>query len=482
MISNETVIAANRFGLGARPGDLAHIGAEYRDWLLSQVGAGNGSEPLPAAVSGLTSSREILTEFEALRQERRITRERLDAGNVEAEDLQKFAQGMGALLRPHYIGQVGARYEIAVTTDTPFHERLVHFWTNHFAVSIDKPPVTGLAGTLENEAIRPHVTANFADMLLAVEQHPAMILYLDNQASIGPNSRAASFMKRRGNNGRVANINENLGREILELHTLGVDGGYTQADVTTFSKVITGWSVGGDPGGRRRRMFDGDANTGEFAFRAAIHEPGAKTVLGKAYADEGVGQGEAVLRNLATHPATARHLATKLARHFIADAPDAATVERIAAAYLDGDGHLPAVYAALVDAAFDDGAAALQAKYKTPEDYMVSAIRALGVVPERSRQYIGSLTLMGQQPYKPGSPAGWPDTTADWDGADALMKRIEWAQALGDRTGPAFEPLHVAEDCLGPALGEHSSTAIRRAESKSQGLAMLLMSPEFQRR
>ncbi|MGI9341377.1 MAG: DUF1800 domain-containing protein [Gammaproteobacteria bacterium] len=478
MISSATVIAANRFGLGARPGELERIGATHREWLLAQIAPADA----PAEIGALSGSKEILTEFDRLRRERRINRDRLEAGDVNAEDLKKFAQGMGALLRPHYIDQVGVRYRISVTTDAPFRERLVHFWANHFAVSVDKPPVTGLAGTLENEAVRPHVAGYFADMLLAVERHPAIILYLDNQASIGPNSRAANFMRRRGRGaGRVIDINENLGREILELHTLGVDAGYTQDDVTTFSKVITGWSIGGKPGGGRRGNVAADAATGEFAFRDAIHEPGAKTILGKTYADDGVGQGEAVMRDLAVHPATARHIATKLARHFIADDPDDDAVERIAAAYLDGDGYLPDAYAALIDAGLSR-ADHVATKFKTPEDFMVSAIRGLGIVPERSRQYVSSLTLMGQPPYKPGSPAGWPDTTADWDGADALMKRIEWAQALGQRAGPAFEPLDVAIDCLGPALGAHSKIAVRRAESKPQGLAMLMMSPEFQRR
>ena len=230
-----------------------------------------------------------------------------------------------------------------LATEESFRERLVHFWTNHFAVSADKPQVLALAGTLENEAIRPHVAGRFADMLTAVESHPAMILYLDNQASIGPGSQLAQRRSRRSSAGdRKLGINENLAREILELHTLGVDGGYTQQDVTTFARALTGWSIGTD-------RFPGGGELGKFAFHDAAHEPGAKTIMGTRYGQSGVAQPRAVLTDLAKHPATARHVATKLARHFIADEPPPDAVERIAKAFRDSDGDLPTVHRAVLD-------------------------------------------------------------------------------------------------------------------------------------
>ena len=225
----DAVVAANRFGLGARPGELQRARDDARGWLQKQV---TGSRTLPEDIRRLPSSADIFKTYSELRRERNEAKS--DSGR------EALARGC-AQLAPYYLDQVAARYRVAVKTDESFRERLVHFWTNHFAVSADKPQVLALAGTLENEAIRPHVAGRFADMLAAVEAHPAMILYLDNQASIGPASQLAQRRGRRAAaSDRKLGINENLAREILELHTLGVDGGYTQQDVTTFAQRAHG--------------------------------------------------------------------------------------------------------------------------------------------------------------------------------------------------------------------------------------------------
>jgi uncharacterized protein (DUF1800 family) len=333
--------------------------------------------------------------------------------------LKKALLKLPQLYRPIYINEATARLRHAATTNRPFVERLTQFWTNHFAVSIDKIAVLGLAGAFEREAIRPHVLGNFTDLLLAVEQHPAMLLYLDNSLSVGPGSRAAQLVKRR-QSGRKIGINENLAREILELHTLGVNGGYTQADVTTFAEVITGWSIGGDFGiGGRLSQREDKGEPGKFTFRAMLHEPGAKTVLGKRYAEGDQSQGEAVLRDLAAKPATANFIATKLARHFIADDPSPAVVERIAKAFTKSHGDLPTVYRALVDS--NEAWSEPLPKYKTPSDYIVSTYRALDLPVDMTRRGLASFEVLGQRTYSPGSPAGWPDRSADWDGGSALM-------------------------------------------------------------
>jgi uncharacterized protein (DUF1800 family) len=294
MVTAKGVIAANRFGLGARPGDLADIGENHREWLHGQlVGkADNRSVTKP-------DSAEILREFQRLQRARNEAR-RSDSEEAGDEAQREF----GAFVRTQYRIQAERRYALAAVTDSPFRERLVHFWTNHFAISADKQAVTPLVGTLEEEAIRPQVTGRFVDMLVAAVQHPAMILYLDNQASMGPNSRVARAVSRRG---RALGLNENLAREILELHTLGVGGSYGQADVTSFAKVITGWSIGGG------NESGGAGEAGKFFFRAGTHEPGAKTVLNKPYREGGIAEGEAVLADLARHPSTAQFLALKLA-------------------------------------------------------------------------------------------------------------------------------------------------------------------------
>ncbi|MEJ1966271.1 MAG: DUF1800 domain-containing protein [Gammaproteobacteria bacterium] len=479
-------IAANRFGLGARPGELDRIGGDARDWLIAQL-----KGPLPAlADSGLRSSESVLVETLELRREKRDApggkraAGRPDAGaaaaavdssadaNVRAAAIQNLLK-LPQLYRPIYIDEATARLRHAATTDRPFVERITQFWTNHFAVSIDKIAVLGLAGAFEREAIRPHVLGNFTDLLLAVEQHPAMLLYLDNYLSVGPDSRAAQIAKRRQRDRKIG-INENLAREILELHTLGVSGGYTQQDVTTFAEVITGWSIGGNFG----RLKDGVP--GRFTFRELLHEPGAKTVLGKRYAQSDESQGEAVLRDVAAKPATAHFIATKLARHFIADDPPPAAVERLSKAFSNSRGDLPSVYRALVE--MKDSWAEPLAKYKTPTDYIVSSYRALDLPVDASRRGLASFELLGQRTYSPGSPAGWPDRSADWDGASALMKRIEWADAVGQRVGTRHNAADLAPQLLGATLGDDTRKAISRAASGAQALTLLLTAPEFLRR
>ena len=472
----ETVIAVNRFGLGARPGELPKIDQDPQGWLLEQL---DGPADLPGVFQRLPQTAKVLVEVQEVRKMQRDARRPLDDPSTDNNPAPDVVKKFGSIMRRHYLAQTDARFRFATTTDLPFHERLVHFWTNHFAVSADKPPVSALVGLFENEAIRSNLDGKFSDLLLAVETHPAMILYLDNQRSIGPNSKLGQRAGRNRNGNRnpdrKVGINENLAREILELHTLGVDGGYTQEDVVSFAKVITGWSLGG---GEDRRFVEG--TPGEFEFRETIHEPGNQTILGKTYKQPGMAQGEAVLRDLAVHPATAKFVATKLVRHFVADDPPPEMVARIAKVYLDSDGDLPTVHAALVtDTASWENTFG---KYKSPQDFIISAFRAFDREPDNGKFVVGALDLMGQTPYKPGSPAGWPDTASAWGGADALYKRIEWSNSVARIAGNRVNPLDLADDVLGPALGDHTRTAISRAESFEQGITLLLVSPEFQRR
>ena len=463
------VIAANRYGLGARPGELSAMGSDPRGWLAKQV---EGARPVPEPIRALPSSSDAFKAFTLGQEERR--KARMD-GSKESSLAQKVVENIRKKLVPLYLDQVSARYQVAVNTRESFRERLVHFWSNHFAVSADKPQLIALAGTLENEAIRPSIDRSFTDMLLAVESHPAMILYLDNQASIGPNSTLAEKGARRGQrNNRKLDINENLAREILELHTLGVNGGYTQTDVTSFALVLTGWSVGGERGALS------EGKPGTFEFREAAHEPGVKTVLGKPYAQDGNEQARAVLKDLAKHPATAQHIAAKLVRHFVADEPPRETVERVAKIFSDSDGHLPTVHRALID--LPQAWQSTAVKFKTPHEFVVSTWRCLDFVPAQPQQVVAPFQLLGQRPYSPGSPAGWPDTAAQWDGPDALLKRIEWATQLGEKVGARVQPDSLAANSLGDALSERTRIAIARAASASQGTTLLLASPEFLRR
>jgi uncharacterized protein (DUF1800 family) len=459
-------IAANRFGLGARPGELARVGADARGWLNAQLA---GAAPRLQG-SELRGSADILSQALALRRGQRDARAAGAAQNADATAAKKVRE----LYKPIYAYETSARISAALTTDRPFVERLTYFWTNHFAVSVDKAAVFGLAGSFEREAIRPHVLGNFTDLLLASTRHPAMLLYLDNQTSIGPNSPLARRAERRASERRFG-INENLAREILELQTLGVAGGYTQADVTSFAQVITGWSIGGQSLGR----VSGGV-PGQFIFRPEMHEPGAQVVLGKRYGQDGEEQGAAVLRDLARRPAAAQFIATKLARHFIADEPPPQAIEHLARAFHEGGGDLPTVYRALIG--LKECWAQALAKFKTPGEYIISSLRGLEVAENHADKASSSFALLGQRIYAPGSPAGWPDRSADWDGSSAVMKRIEWADALGQKLGAHHDAAELAPQWLGAALSATTHTSIARAASGSQALTLLLTAPEFMRR
>lgn len=489
MSSQQAVSAVNRFGLGAKPGELRNLG-DPRAWLLGQLTARNASPP---AFAGLPTSRDYLQREFAYNRERIVERRsqrkdptRTDTQAMKSEAggdaIEKFKMNFRKTFGQDLLAEIGARYREATTTDAGFAERLVHFWSNHFAISVDKRQASLYAAPMEREAIRPHVFGRFEDLLLAAETHPGMLRYLDNAQSVGEGStfatRGARRLRRSPDSAvpkRKLGLNENLAREILELHTLGVDGGYTQADVTELARGITGW---GTPLARDFRA--GQAIDSAFVFRAVAHEPGARSVLGKRYAEDGVEQGRAILIALARHPSTARHLSLKLARHFVADIPPAPLIERMAAAYLDSGGDLSRVYRAMIesDLAWSAGAR----KFKTPDDFLVSALRAGGIdAGARPEGIAALLRQLGQPPFTPRSPAGFADTAADWTGPDALWKRVQAAQALAQRMPQQqLDPLRVARDTLGDALDADTGAALRRAESARDGVALLFASPAFQ--
>jgi uncharacterized protein (DUF1800 family) len=459
-------IAGNRFGLGAQPGELDRIGADAREWLRAQL---RGAPPVLEAPDLRPSAQTLAQALEL----RRDIEEQKKAARLEPAVADARAMKLGQFLRPVYMSEATARLQQAVSTGRPWVERLTQFWANHFAVSVDKQLLAGLAGGFEREAIRPHVLGRFRDLLVAVETHPAMLLYLDNHLSIGPHSLAAERLGRHQVERKVG-INENLAREILELHTLGVGGGYTQADVTSFAEVLTGWSIGG----QRGRLTGGEP--GRFAFRAELHEPGAKALLNTRYPDSGLEQGLAVLGDLARHPSTAHFIAAKLTRHFIADDPPPAAVARVAGAFVASEGDLPSVYRALTEAR--EAWAEPLAKYKTPNDFIVSAYRGLSLPVEPGTGALAPLEVLGQRTWQPGSPAGWPDRSPDWDGASALMKRIEWADAVGERLGSRRDAQELVPQLLGANLSNATRTAVARAASPAQALTLLLAAPEFMRR
>jgi uncharacterized protein (DUF1800 family) len=477
-----STIALNRFGLGSGPGDKPP--ADPKSWLTRQL---DHFEPRPIALSDIPGRTEVVAQIReylgarrmAGRSRQQMTRASLEPGmgqeqaDPQAADLKKYLRQS---IQRDYLAMNSARIDCALSTATPFVERLVHFWANHFAVSVDKLPVIGLAGLLEFEAIRPNVLGRFGDMLLAVERHPAMLLYLDQAQSIGPDSEAGEYAALRGR--RQAGLNENLAREIMELHTLGVRTGYSQADVTEFARALTGWTVGGLERGPGARLIGG--TDGQFDFAPMLHEPGVRTIMGKRYGQPGEAQARSILADLAASPATARHLATKLARHFAGDDPPPALVDRLARAYLDSKGDLPAVYRALI--ASPEPWALRPLKFKSPWEWSVSALRAIGATDLDPRVAAGTLKQLGQPTWQPGSPAGWDDVAASWAGPDALVRRVEVAQRFAAKAAATTDARSLAERLFPGSLSDTTRASIARAESPADGLALLLVSPEFMRR
>jgi len=457
-------IAVNRFGLGARPGELDAADRDPKAWLARQVA---NKSSFAVASSGLMTTGGAAEALASYLEDAR-TRTAGKAGTLSPQEQEDAILKPLAQLKEIAAGEIEARTLRGIMTEASFAERLVLFWSNHFTVSASKAVTIPFAGVFEREVIRAGMTGTFADLLVASTRHPGMLLYLDQAQSVGPNSKAGL----RHDKG----LNENLAREILELHTLGAQGGYTQADVTEFAKALTGWSVAG----KRTQRFVPGADPGDFIFVKAFHEPGKRSVLGEKYRSDGEGQGEAVLRALANHPSTAQRIAAKLARHFISDRPPPAAVDQLARSFRTSGGKLPALHETLIslEAAWQPDAQ----KFKSPNEFFLSALRLTGLARIERTGIIGGYGLLGQAPFQAPSPEGWPDETASWAGPDALIKRIEWAQALSDRLGTSIRPVDMARAAFGPALSPRTATSISRAESASQGLILALMSPEFQRR
>jgi len=457
-------IATNRFGLGARPGELAAASKDPKAWLAQQL---KHTSNFAIKAKGLPTTRMAAEALSSYLDDLKAKTSRA-AGKLAPEAQEEAILKPLKQLQDILVAEVEARTLRGMTAEASFAERLVLFWSNHFTVSANKAVTIPFAGVFEREVIRAGMTGTFADLLVASKRHPGMLLYLDQAQSMGPNSKAGHR--------REKGLNENLAREILELQTLGAQGGYTQADVTEFAKALTGWSLAGP---RTKRLAPG-ADAGDFIFVARFHEPGARTLLGKRYSEAAEAQGEAILRDLANHPSTAQRIATKLARHFISDDPPAAAVETLAKSFRTRGGRLPALHETLIslEAAWQPEAR----KFKSPNEFFLSALRLTGLPKIERKGMVAAYGLLGQAPYQAPSPEGWPDDAASWAGPDAVIKRVEWAQALSDRLGSKIRPEDMTRAALGPAVSARTVQSIVRAESASQGLTLALMSPEFQRR
>ena len=506
------LMALNRFGFGARggaSGDLAGAASDPRGFVKADLARPNNArlempalQPTPVLAQAVFAYQaEVKAAREAAKAnppaempaaekpaamdgpDKPSENKSAENKSMENQPMEKLAQEKTAANAPMQAGEAAApakplnviqktfraealaRLQRALMADCGFTERLVAFWSNHFCISAAKGELARIwAGAFEREAIRPHVLGHFSEMLMAVEQHPAMLFFLDNQQSLGPDSRAGQNRKR--------GLNENLAREIMELHTLGVGGGYTQEDVTSLARIITGWTFAG----RRGQL----GTPGTFVFNANAHQPGPQVLLGKTYEDGGLSQGEAALADIARHPSTAKFIATKFARHFVADEPAPALVARLQETFRKTDGDLLALATALVDS--DEAWQAPLSKIRSPYEYLVAAGRLLGQIPDEPSRYLGGLNLLGQPLWTPSGPNGFSDTNAAWAAPEGMKLRLDIAAQVASRLGDNVDPRDLLELAAADASSQETRRTIERAESRQQALALLLMSPEFQRR
>ena len=461
--------ALNRFGLGARSGESRTIG-DPRGWLRAQLDGGPPVQSAPA----LASPAAIADAIHNFRQ----------AGQADPQQRQAARRRLVEIA----VVEARAALECRVTSDRPFVERLVAFWSNHLCVSVAaKVLVAPLAGSYERDVIRPHALGKFEDMVLASAKHPAMLVYLDNFQSIGPSSRAAQLARRQRTS---RGLNENYARELLELHTLGVNGGYTQQDVQELARILTGWTIVGLLGAGRAVRAAGardrlqrttpdraDDDAIGFGFQDALHEPGARTVLGVRYGEGGVAQGERVIRDLCRHPSTAQFVATKLVTHFVADDPPPSAVAAIARKFRDTGGDLAAVSRALIN--LPEAWSANTRKFRPPQEWLVAALRALDV-ENVGDMVVGALRQLRQPLWSPQAPKGFGDSTQEWADPDSLLNRAELARTftrrlrVRDDPGVLLDVVDVGEaDPIRELLSDNSIPAADR-------LALGIAGPAFQ--
>ncbi|MGV6801690.1 MAG: DUF1800 domain-containing protein [bacterium] len=474
-ISVDGMIAANRFGMGARPGELEQASADPKGWLLAQL-----ERPHEVLLPGMLETRECMM-FQGDFEEYPETIDLYNAAIARLQSVQQKQATPGipafdSVWENFYRGAVSdldvrLREHKAVISDVPLLERLVRFWSGHFAVNFNDNTMD-VCGAFERDVARRHLMGKFSEMLIASTLHPAMLMFLNNVDSVGANSPAG---------GGEARANENLAREVFELHTMGVDGGYTQADIIEFANALTGSVVG--------RAWMGPQTAGRYHYLWWIHEPGTRRVLGKYYREENDTPLQAIriLNDIARHPSTARFVCTKLARHFLADEPPQSVINNMVQVWEQRDGELYYVYKALINhpSSWDPA----RQKLKTPSEYITSTARAIGAAPVFGAGlpyeiYIPILLMedLGQYPYRASSPEGWPDYANRWNSPAAMMVRMQFAYQAAALEGGTIRPHVLLHNAVGRNISTNTRTVTDEAATMQQGLALTLMSPEFQAR
>ena len=458
----------NRLAFGARPGEVERVARMGVDrWIAEQLQPQQIADPkfprlLDRYETLAWSNAEIMTKvYQPIVKARRAKSED-DARNDPAmRELRREAQRVMRDLTAQRILR-------AAESECQLNEVMVDFWMNHFNVYAGKGIDRFLLTSYERDTIRPHIWGSFEDLLMASAKSPAMLFYLDNARSVAApeNRRGMASMAKRGG------LNENYAREIMELHTLGVDGGYTQSDVTELARTLTGWSIA--------------RKTGEFVFRRPLHDQQAKTVLGvKLPAGGGIEEGERMIRFLAAHPSTARHIAYKLSQRLVADEPPPALVERVAKRFTETRGNLRETVKAVITSPEFNDPKYYRVKVKSPFEYVVSAVRAVGGTIVNPIPLARELQKMGQPLYHAQPPTGYSDEAEAWVNSGALVARINFAIALaanklpGVRVALSGDPLTLAGTDLG--ADTRRTIAERKTDDPAVIAALVIGSPEFQR-
>ena len=455
--------ALDRLTFGPRPQEIQTVQVIGVDrWLARQLGPAAIPEPpaLTQALAALPNTRR--SDADLYRQEADLRRDKSDEGKEERKEFTKAVA----------LDVMTAHLDRALLSDRQLQEVLTNFWFNHFNVFLNKGFDHVWVGNYESEAIRPFVLGNFRTLLEATARHPAMLFYLDNWQNTAPGSRGAK--------GKQDGLNENYARELMELHTLGVDGGYTQQDVTELARILTGWGLRTRP---ERRFFFGGMRKPDFtfAFDPSRHDYGDKRFLGYTIKGQGPQEVEQALTILAAHPATARHLSYQLAQYFVADQPPSALVERMAQSWVRTGGDLQAVMRTLLESPEFWAPETAGGKYKTPFEYVVSALRAANVTPSDPQPLFGQLRQLGQPIYGIETPDGYRQVETAWLNPDSMTRRLSFATALGGgRIGKDFVSIDEASvrSTLPPALAPQTERALAAADPRLR-TALLLGSPDF---
>ncbi len=448
----EAVIATNRFGMGARLTEIDDARHSPRDWLIGSLAPITPPKDAPTAI-------EMIRKWVKYKEQQKNTNKKTNSMKAVSQDTVSFHDS--------FRSNSAQIIKSSIETSSSINYRLLDFFSNHFSVSAKNPGMKFLAPALDWDAIAPNILGPFSNMLTAAITHPAMLLYLDNVNSIGPHSL-------QGNKRKKSGLNENLAREILELHTLSVNGNYTQSDVNELAKAITGWSI--TRKNDTTELLKGDA----YIYRPNNHEPGNRYILDKYYFDsiDNDTQGRKILTDLANHPSTALHICTKLAQHFVNDEPNSKLINNMKKTWLKTEGNLKAVMITLIES--NSAWHKKSKKYKSPREFLISTYRAGNIIISNKKNLINHLNHLGQLPYHSGSPAGYGDFNSTWNGPDALLRKIEWVEIVSKHKQlRRSNSLDLVNTSLSNSISKATLDIIKQAENQQQAIALLFLSPDF---